>query len=155
MSHQITLRLRSIAMETVMTSGFACENIRRYTLAQAKITTKKARQEIRMEYIQCFLIIIRKRVSFFSSFSRSFVSPLISKDLNIQDTILEKLINIRKKIIKYERSIVFLVRKARFSLWKFLFEMKPNSTNSSEINDRKYRGADNERNKSSRMESGE
>lgn len=61
---------------------------------QAIATTKKTLHDMSIEYIQCFLMIIKKRTPSFSSFLSSFVSPVISNDLNIQVVMREKFMNI-------------------------------------------------------------
>lgn len=97
-SHQITLRTRNPVIAKVALLGAFTENTSRYTLIQAMITTKTARQEISIEYIQCFFIIIRNLVPSDSSFRKSFVSPPMLKDLNNHSNIALKSINIERKI---------------------------------------------------------
>ena len=117
-SHQTTLILKNTAILIAITSVSFSQNIRRYTFMQAITITKTALQDISIAYIQWRFIIITKRTLSCSSFSKSFVSPQMSNDLNIQWRMLEKFMNIRMEMIEYDCEYMTFRIFAKNVLWK-------------------------------------
>lgn len=120
MSHHMTFMVSKAAIISVVRSITGCEKTSRYTLEISINITKMTRQDMRIEYIQCFLIIMRKRVPSFSSFSRSFVSHAMSNDLNIQVMIRLKLMNIGKGVMCYDFEYMSFWRFAKKCILKSL-----------------------------------